>query len=106
MNLNNGKDATGHISLRSAIQAADTRGNQHHHPAERHVHADDRRNGEDTAPRRPRYHANLTIKGKGSSSTIIDGNTVDRVFQVLGGKVSISNVTIQHGRAAAREAGS
>ena len=44
-------------------------------------------------------NGNLTIKGKSSASTIIDGNNLDRVFQVLGGKVSISKVTIQHGRA-------
>ena len=42
----------------------------------------------------------MTIKGKGASlrrsSTAI---LLDRVFQVLGGKVQISGVTIQHGQA-------
>ena len=42
---------------------------------------------------------NLTIKGKGPASTIIDGNSLDRVFQVFSGKVQISGVTIQHGMA-------
>ena len=41
----------------------------------------------------------VTIKGKGASSTIIDGNSLDRVFQVLSGKVQISGLTIQHGQA-------
>src|SRR5206468_2188639 len=40
---------------------------------------------------------NLTINGKGSSSTVVDGNSLDRVFQVLSGNVTISNLTIQHG---------
>ncbi len=31
--------------------------------------------------------SNLTIKGAGSSNTIIDGNSLDRVIQVLQGKV-------------------
>ena len=42
-------------------------------------------------------NGNLTIKGKSSSATIIDGNNLDRVIEVLHGKVSISKVTIQHG---------
>ena len=42
---------------------------------------------------------NVTITGKSSSSTIIDGNSLDRVFQILNGKVSISKLTIQHGLA-------
>ena len=42
---------------------------------------------------------NLTIKGSGSTSTIIDGNSLDRVFEVLGGSTTISGVTIQNGQA-------
>jgi hypothetical protein len=42
---------------------------------------------------------NVTIKGGSGSSTVIDGNNLDRIFQVLGGKLSISNATIEHGRA-------
>jgi hypothetical protein len=41
----------------------------------------------------------VTMKGTNAASTIIDGNNLDRVFQVLSGKVQISNLTIQHGRA-------
>ena len=102
VNLQNGKDATGHISLRSAIQAADARGGSN-----TIILPDGTFTltiagaGEDaSATGDLDITGNLTIKGKGSASTIIDGNNLDRVFQVLGGKVSISKVTIQHGRAA------
>src|SRR4029077_18837167 len=40
----------------------------------------------------------LTIQGKKATQTIIDGNNLDRVFQILSGTVAISNVTIQHGK--------
>ena len=42
---------------------------------------------------------NVTIKGRRAGSTIIDGNSLDRVFQVLSGRVQISGLTIQHGQA-------
>jgi hypothetical protein len=43
--------------------------------------------------------ANIAIEGAGADSTIIDGNNNDRVFHIHEGKVSISGVTICHGRA-------
>ena len=42
---------------------------------------------------------NVTIKGKRASATIIDGNAIDRVFQILSGRVRLSGLTIQHGQA-------
>ena len=42
---------------------------------------------------------NLAIKGSGSGGTIIDGNNLDRVLEILHGKVSISGVTLQRGTA-------
>ena len=39
----------------------------------------------------------IQIKGANASTTVVDGNNLDRVFQVLSGKISISNLTIQHG---------
>ena len=42
--------------------------------------------------------ANVSIQGRGAGSTIIDGDNLDRVIEVLGGTVSITGVTIQHGR--------
>src|SRR5262249_48338207 len=44
-------------------------------------------------------NSNVTIKGKGSNQTFVDGNAIDRVFQVLGGTVKFSGIAIQHGRA-------
>ena len=40
----------------------------------------------------------LTITGRGHTGTIIDGNSLDRVFHVLSGNVSLSQLTIQGGR--------
>ena len=103
VNLKKGKDATGHVSLRSAIQAADVKGGSHKIllPAGTFT-LTIAGAGEDAADRRPRYQANVTIQGGNSGSTVIDGNNLDRVFQVLGGKVSLSEVTVQHGRATVR----
>ena len=92
MNLKTGKDASGHISLRSAIQAADAKPN-----ADTIILPQARSTltiagaGEDNAATGDLdIRGNLTIKGQGPASTIIDGNNLDRVFQVLSGKVSIS----------------
>src|SRR3954469_18623259 len=102
VNLKNGKDAAGHISLRSAIQAADTRGGSNTIILPGGTFTLTIAGaGEDAAATGDLdITRNLTIKGKNPAGTIIDGNNLDRVFQVLGGKVSISKVTIQHGRAA------
>ena len=101
VNLHNGKDATGHISLRSAIQAADARGGSNTIivPSGTFTLTIAGAGEDASATGDLDINDNLTIKGKSSASTIIDGNNLDRVFQILGGKVSISNVTIQHGRA-------
>ena len=101
VNLKNGKDATGHISLRSAIQAADSRGGSNTIilPSGTFTLTIAGAGEDASATGDLDITRNLTIKGKNSASTIIDGNNLDRVFQVLGGKVSISKVTIQHGRA-------
>ncbi len=91
-NLHTGRDATGHISLRSAIMAANAHG------------------GSDTIKLRTGTFtltiagagenvahtgdlditSNLTIKGSGSGRTIIDGNHIDRVVEILHGQVKIS----------------
>jgi hypothetical protein len=42
---------------------------------------------------------NLTIQGDGSDTTTIDALRLDRVFEVLGGNVTISGVTIENGQA-------
>jgi len=40
---------------------------------------------------------NLTLNGAGAAATVIDGNQRDRVFDIRGGTIRISDVTIQHG---------
>ncbi|MEM7116269.1 MAG: choice-of-anchor D domain-containing protein [Chloroflexota bacterium] len=39
----------------------------------------------------------VTLTGAGAGSTIIDANSVDRVFHVLGGTVAFNDMTIQNG---------
>jgi len=41
----------------------------------------------------------LTIQGKGMASTIIDGNRLGSVIQILSGRVTIAGVTFEDGRA-------
>jgi CSLREA domain-containing protein len=43
--------------------------------------------------------ANVTMNGGGQSSTIIDGDGADRIFDVHGGVATISGVTLQNGSA-------
>ena len=87
-NLKTGKDASGHISLRSAIQAADA------HPGASTIvvpagtflltiaGADENA----AATGDLDINGSVKIKGKGAGSTLVDGNQLDRVFQVLSGK--------------------
>ncbi len=98
-NLKTGKDSSGHISLRSAIEAANAKPNGDTiilPPAT--IGFTIAGSGENqSASGDLDIQGNLTIKGKGSGKTIIDANNLDRVFDILGGKVVISGVTIQHG---------
>ena len=103
VNLKTGKDASGHISLRSAIQAANSGSNSDTIilPAGTITLTIAGANEDNAATGDLDIRSNLTIKGKGAGSSVIDGNNLDRVFQILGGKVSITGVTIEHGRALA-----
>lgn len=47
----------------------------------------------------------VTIVGTGSSTTIIDGNDNDRVFEVLSGTVTFRDLTVQNGIESAGNAG-
>ena len=102
VNLHNGKDSSGHVSLRSAIMAADVaRGsNTIIVPAGMFTLTIPGANEDASASGDLDLKGKITIKGASSTGTIIDGNQLDRVFQVLGGNVSISKLTIQDGRAA------
>ena len=102
VSLKTGKDASGHISLRSAIQAADAKPNADTIilPAGTITLTIAGPPEDNAASGDLDIRGNLTIKGKGAGATVIDGNNLDRVFQVLSGTVAISGVTIQHGLAA------
>ena len=100
VSLKTGKDATGHISLRSAIMAANAKPNADTIivPAGTFTLTIPGADEDADATGDLDINGSVTIKGKNSQATIIDGNNLDRVIEVLGGKVSISNLTIQHGR--------
>jgi hypothetical protein len=101
VNLETGKDASGHISLRSAIEAANARPNSDTIllPAGTIRLTIAGANEDNAATGDLDIKGNVTIKGKRSTSTVIDGNAIDRVFQVISGRVQISGLTIQHGQA-------
>jgi hypothetical protein len=102
VDLRTGRDATGHISLRSAIMAANARGgsNTIKLPGGQPFRLTIAGANEDaSATGDLDITSNLTIKGAGAAKTVIDGNNLDRVFQVLQGAVNISGVTIEHGKA-------
>ncbi len=100
VNLKTGKDASGHISLRSAIEAANSRPNSDTIllPNGTIKLTIVGANEDNAATGDLDIKGNVTIKGKRASSTIVDGNASDRVFQVLSGRVQISGLTIQHGQ--------
>lgn len=102
VNLRNGKDSSGHISLRSAIMAADSHSGSSTIivPAGTYTLTIPGANEDADATGDLDIKGKITIKGASETGTIVDGNNLDRVFQVLSGKVSISKLTIQHGSAA------
>lgn len=40
----------------------------------------------------------LTIRGESENTTFIDGDSVDRVIHIIGGRVTIENITVRNGR--------
>ena len=100
VNFKTGKDSSGHVSLRSAIMAADAQGgsNKIILPAGTFTLTLARRRRGQQRDRRPGHQGQRLDPGPGRWQTIIDGNNLDRVIQVQGGTVSITGVTIQHGR--------
>ncbi len=91
-------DRDGRISLRSAIEFADD------HPTA----------GTTIVVPEGTYNlaageldisANLTIKGSTMGPTVVNGQSLDRVFDISSGNVAISNVLIENGRAAGEGAG-
>ena len=86
VNLKTGKDASGHIRCDRPSRPPTPGRTPTRSPAERHDQINDwQRNEDNAATGDLDINGNVTIKGKGASSTIVDGNTLDRVFQVLSG---------------------
>src|SRR5271157_5741046 len=100
VNLKTGKDASGHISLRSAIMAANAKPSSDTIvlPAGTFKLTIPPTGGDGSANGDLDISANLTIKGSTTGQSIIDGNSLDRVFQIL-------RVVIEHGRAAGEGGG-
>ena len=101
VNLKTGKDASDHISLRSAIQAADAKPNADTIilPAGTLTLTIPPTGNDDASTGDLNIDGSVTIKGAGPRLTIIDGNNLDRVANISSGIVAISNVTIEHGLA-------
>src|SRR5262249_10821089 len=96
-----GKDASGRISLRSAIMATDAQGGSNTIKLRNGTYTLTIAGANEDAGATGDLDitSNVTIKGSSSRGTVIDGNNLDRVIQVLHGKVNISGVTIRHGAA-------
>ena len=89
VNLKTGKDASGHISLRSAIQAADAKPNADTIilPAGTITLTIAGAGENNAATGDLDIHGSVTIKGKGAGEMIVDGNNLDRVFDIFSGNV-------------------
>ena len=83
VNLKTGKDASGHISLRSAIMAADAKAgtNKIILPAGTFTLTIAGAGEDNDATGDLDINGNVTIQGRGASQTIIDGNNLDRVIR-------------------------
>ncbi len=107
VNLKTGQDASGHISLRSAIMAANAKPDPDTIilPAGTFTLTIPEAGDDDDSTGDLDIDTNVTIKGKGAGATIIDGNFLDRDFHIFSGKVTISGVTIEHGNASDGDGG-
>src|SRR5262249_5989699 len=101
VDLRTGKDASGHISLRSAIMAANAKGGSNTIKLRGGTFplTIAGANEDASAAGDLDITGNVTIKGAGAGKSIIDARSLDRVFQILRGRVNISGVTIEDGLA-------
>ena len=101
VNLHTGKDASGHISLRSAIMAADAHGGSSTIivPAGTFKLTIPGADEDADATGDLDVKGKITIKGASANSTIVNGNGLDRVFEILSGNVTIQKLTIEGGLA-------
>jgi len=95
VNLSNGHDARGHVSLRSALMAANHLGGSNSIVLQAGTYSLTLSATKGDLD----IKNDVTIQGAGAGATIIDGRHGNRVFQVQGGfVVTIADVTIQRGR--------
>ncbi len=101
VNLKNGKDSSGHISLRSAIMAADANkgSNTIIVPAGTFTLTIPGANEDADATGDLDVKGKITIKGAGATKTIVNGNGIDRVIEILSGNVTVQKLTIEGGLA-------
>ena len=101
VDLRTGKDASGHISLRSAIMAANASGGSNTIKLAKGMYklTIAGANEDASATGDLDIKSNVNIKGSGSRATVIDGENLDRVFDIFQGVTKISGVTIEHGLA-------
>lgn len=99
-NLVTGEDAFGNISLRSALMAANSQSGTHviNLPAGTYTLTQSGSGENAAASGDLDITGNVVIAGAGAASTIIDGNNLDRVFEILGGaSANLIKVTIRNG---------
>ncbi len=99
VNAKTGQDASGHTTLRSALQAANARplADTIILPAGT-ITLSIAGAGENNARTGDLdVRRNVTIKGAGAGKTFIDARFLDRVFDIFGATVAISGVTIENG---------
>src|SRR3954451_19900113 len=87
VDLTTGNDANGHISLRSAIQAANNLGgdNSISLPAGAYNLMISGANEDNSVTGDLDIKSNLTIQGAGQATTIIDAKSLDRALHILAG---------------------
>jgi len=101
-----GLDANGNISLRSALMATNDTGgtNTINLPAGTYLLtiAPQGSNGDDSGDLnrgRGLVHNNLTIAGESAATTTIDGNALDRIFDIgFFCTATLTNLTLQNGK--------
>src|SRR5947209_5183790 len=100
VNLTTGQDAAGHVSLRSAVQAANNLGggNSISLPAGTYTFAIPGAGEDNAASGDLDIKNNLSLTGQGTA--VVQANSLDRVFQVFAGfTATMTNVTVTGGRA-------
>ncbi len=100
VNLQTGKDAAGNISLRSAIMAANTQPGADTILLPAGTFGIQLTGTPEDGGLRGDFDikGDLTIEGEDPLDTVVNGNNLDRVFEVLSGKVTLSEMTIEGGR--------